>query len=64
MYTWAPLTMLLLFFGFATLLGLTLVLGGSGYEPQHAREKYPPSRHRAAGSGRNVRRERLVDGST
>ena len=64
MYSWAPLTVLLLLFGFATLLGLTLAFGGTGYEPQHAREKHPPSRHRTGGSGRDVRRRRLADGSS
>ena len=63
MNSWAPLTMLLLLFGFATLLGLTLAFGGAGYEPQHAREKHPPSRHRTRDPGRNVRRRRLAGGS-
>jgi hypothetical protein len=63
MYSWAPLTMLLLLFGFAALLGLTLAFGGTGYEPQHAREKHLPSRHRTGGSGRHVHRGGLASGS-
>ena len=56
MFTWAPLTMLLLLLGFAALLGLTLMFGGTGYEPQHARRKHPPSRHRTRSRGRDVDR--------
>jgi len=63
MYSWAPVAMLLLLFGFAALLGLTLAFGGTGYEPQHALEKHPPSRHRTGDPRRGVRRGRLADGS-
>jgi hypothetical protein len=56
MFTWAPLTMLLLLLGFAALLGLTLVFGGMGYQPQHARGKQPPSHQRPRSRGRDVDR--------
>ena len=56
MFTWAPITVLLLIFDFAALLGLTLMFGGTGYEPQHARGKQPPSRHRTRSRGRDVDR--------
>jgi len=62
MYSWAPLAMLLVLFGFATFLGLTLAFGGAGYDPQHAREKHPPSRPRTGGSGRDAHRGRLGGG--
>ena len=52
---WAPFVTLLLL-AFALLLGLTLTFGGTGYEPQHARAKHPPSRHRSPDTGREVRR--------
>ena len=63
MFSWAPLAALLMFFGFVALLGLTLMFGGTGYEPQHAREKHQPSRRRSPGPGRGGG-GRLADGAT
>ena len=60
MYSVAPLTVLLLLFGFLALLGLTLAFGGNGYQAQHARPKHPPSRHRAVDPGGDVGRGYLV----
>ena len=53
-YSAAPLAVLLLVFGFLALLGLTLAVGGTGYQAQHARPKHPPSRHRAVDPGGEV----------
>ena len=60
MFSSALLVALLLLFAFAMLLGLTLMFGGTGYEPQHARAKHPPSRHRVSGTGGEISGGRFV----
>ena len=60
---WEPFITLLLL-AFALLFGVALTFGGTGYEPQHAREKHPPSRHRSPDTGREVRRGGIAELST
>ncbi len=63
-YSAVPLALLFLLFAFLALLGMTLALGGTGYQPQHARPRHPPSRHRALDPEQAVRRGRLADRSS